>query len=136
MTSLHQLKLDYEFTPEELQYLLTTQRLAEENILAWVKDTSQPEYAYATSLNDVRAFGFEIQDAINDNRLTIPIKMGVVYWLTGLWQTMFNAHNTSVPVDATPLPFHDDAIQFHREDVQRIHLMLLNDYIRYANGEL
>jgi hypothetical protein len=127
MTSLHQLEHEFAFTTEELRYLQTTQRLAEDITKEWFAKLRNPDQDYIDVMEDVRAFRQQIQESVRTNTLTLPIKMGVVFWLNGVWNRMYNLF-------PKPLDFKEGDTVFTRQDIHRMHLMLYKDYIDYANG--
>jgi hypothetical protein len=71
-----------------------------------------------------------VREAAEKGLTTIPIKMGVVFWLNGVWQPMYQqgykAEDTKFPKGMT---------SYKREDIHEMHLRLLKFYIDNANGK-
>lgn len=120
MITKHQLEHQYSFSLKELQYLKTTQRLALQR-MEQIKNGHEYTQVELQVHDDLRDFGHEINDAIKEKRKVLPIKMGVVYWLISIWHPLFD-QTALKPV------FVEHDVMFTRSAIERIHLMLLNDY--------
>ena len=127
MTSRHQHQHEFDFTPNEMGYLLTTQRLAEAKDNAWNVDPNQTNNWYQATLGDTMQFGWALQDAIKEGKTSISIEMSVVYRLVAVWNSMMNLGNK--------LTFPEDAVPFDRKDISTMHDRLWDYYRANAQGK-
>lgn len=130
MTTLHQLEHAFTFTPDEVKYLMTAQHFAEERSAFWLGQLKEPKEAYRTSAEDVVRFGSTVRQAAAKGETTIPIKMGVVFWLNSVWQPMYQQ---GYKVGYTEFP--KGMTSYQREDIHKMHLQLFKFYIDHANGK-
>ena len=93
MTNRHQHEHEFDFTPVELGYLLTTQQLIEEKMGNPSFDPKKPNDEFLAFSGDVQAFGWSLQDAIDEGTTKLPIKMGVLFLLTSVWRSMSTLGN-------------------------------------------
>jgi hypothetical protein len=80
MTTYHQFKYPFTFTPDEVKYLVTTQHFAEERATTFLDRSDHPNEAERVISHDVVHFGSRAREAAATGQTTIPIKMGVLYW--------------------------------------------------------
>ena len=118
MTSRHQHEHEFDFTPTELRYLLTTQRLAEAKDNAWNVDPDKPDEWYQATLSDTRQFGRALKDAVAAGKTSIPIKMSVVYRLVAVWNSMENR----------PLVIPEDSVEFTKEEIKPMFMRMAKYY--------
>ena len=113
MTSRHQHKHEFDFTPVELGYLLTTQRLVEEKMRNQEFNPEKPNDKFLSFSGDMQEFGWALEDVIATGITKLPIKMGVLYLLTSVWRSMSEA--------GVKLAFPVNAVPFNRTDVSAMH---------------
>lgn len=124
MTSRHQHVHEFDFTPTEMGYLLTTQRLAEAKDNAWNVDLDKPNW-YQSTLGDTMQFGRDLQDAIEEGKTSVPIKMSVVYRLVAVWNSMSNK----------PLVIPKGSAAFTKEDIKLMDEKMSSYYRDNAQGK-
>lgn len=121
MTSLHQNKHEFNFTPVELKYLLITQKIVQQKIDNQGFNPQKPEDEFFLRGSDIHDFGWIVEDAITEGKTKLLVKMGVLYLLTSVWRSM---HQFGNKIDA-----------FKRENVSRMHDMLWDYYKSNAQGK-
>ena len=75
----------------------------------------------------MQAFGWSLQDAIDEGLTKLPMKMGVLFLITSVWRSMSNLRNKP--------DFSEGTVPFKKEDISEMHDVLWNYYQANARGK-
>ncbi|MDJ0365903.1 hypothetical protein QMK33_12135 [Hymenobacter sp. H14-R3] len=118
---------EFNFTPVELSYLLTTQRLVEKKMENQKFNPEKLDDEFLSFSGDIQNFGWALQDAMDEGATKLSVKMGVLYLLTSVWRSMSNLGNK--------LDFPEGTVPFNKEEISEMHDMLWNYYKANAQGK-